>query len=81
LLGQDPPTPAQPRCDRQANIALFHIVISRLRYDQRTIDYCNDAPPKGEPSVRSRCIKRYIARDIFKLIHPVREPQNIPSAV
>jgi hypothetical protein len=39
LLRQDQPVPAQPGGDRQANAALYRIVLVRLRCHQPTKDY------------------------------------------
>ena len=45
--------------NRQANSALYHVVITRMRHDQRTRDYV------------ARILKRYVAREVFKhLPHP-----------
>lgn len=68
--------------DRQANAALFRIVISRLRYDPRTSAYLQRRTAEGKTKREViRCLKRYIAREIFNLIRPIREPQGItPTA-
>ncbi|MEU9303317.1 transposase [Streptomyces sp. NPDC048269] len=44
--------------DRQANAALYRIVLSRLRWDDRSRDYLR------------RRLKRYVAREIYRLIVP-----------
>ena len=52
--------------DRQANAALYRIVLVRLRYDSRTKAYLNRRT--GEGLTRSeiiRCLKRYVAREVF----------------
>ena len=53
--------------NRQANSALYHIVITRMRHDQRTRDYVArrlaDGKTMGEIS---RILKRYAAREVFK---------------
>jgi transposase len=58
------------RCgDRQLNRALHTIVTTRLRIDPRTVDYVarRTAGGKSRPEIR-RCLKRYIARDLFRLL-------------
>ncbi|WP_345364382.1 transposase, partial [Actinoallomurus liliacearum] len=55
--------------DRQANCALHTIVLSRLRWDQRTRDYVERRTTAGKTRREAiRCLKRYIAREIYKLI-------------
>ena len=52
--------------DRQANAALYRIVLARLRYDSHTKAYLNRRT--GEGPTRSeiiRCLKRYVAREVF----------------
>lgn len=55
--------------DRQLNRALHVIALSRTRYDQRTRDYVDRrrAEGKTDREIR-RCLKRYIARDLFHLL-------------
>ncbi|MEO5900160.1 MAG: transposase [Ilumatobacteraceae bacterium] len=69
------------RCgDRQLNRALHTIVTTRLRIDPRTVDYVarRTAGGKSRPEIR-RCLKRYIARDLFRLLehHDSRSAQNL----
>ncbi len=60
--------------DRQANSALWHIVITRMACDQRTRDYIdrriNDGLTKQEAI---RCLKRYVAREIYNHL-PTPQP-------
>jgi len=52
--------------DRQANSALWHIVITRMVYDQRTRDYIARRIEEGRTKKEAmRCLKRYIAREIY----------------
>lgn len=53
--------------DRQLNRALHVIALSRTRYDPRTRDYIDRrrAQGKTDREIR-RCLKRYIARDLFR---------------
>jgi transposase len=56
--------------NRQANAALFHIVMTRLRVDARTHDYVAKRTAEGRTKRDIiRCLKRYIARQLFRLIH------------
>lgn len=55
--------------DRAANAALYRIVQSRLRCDQRTKDYLARRTREGKTRREIiRCLKRYVAREIFTLI-------------
>jgi transposase len=55
--------------DRQANCALHTIVLSRLRWDQRTRDYLDRRVTEGKTRREAvRCLKRYAAREIYHLI-------------
>ena len=58
--------------DRQLNRALHTIVISRQRSHPATRDYTQRRTGQGKnPREIRRCLKRYIARDIFRLLeHP-----------
>lgn len=55
--------------DRQANSALYTMVIVRLRYDNKTRDYMtrrlNQQKTKKEVI---RCLKRYAAREVYQLL-------------
>jgi transposase len=55
--------------DRQLNRALHTIVLSRIRYDQATRDYVARRTTEGKttPEIK-RCLKRYIARDLYRLL-------------
>ena len=54
--------------DRQANAALYRIVLVRLRWDPRTRDYMQRRT-KGGLSKKEiiRCLKRYVARELYQL--------------
>lgn len=58
--------------DRQLNRALHTVVLSRQRYDQSTRDYTARRTAQGKtPREIKRCLKRYIARDLYRLLeHP-----------
>ena len=53
--------------DRQLNKALHTIASSRMRYDDRTRDYYARRTAQGLSKRRiRRCLKRYIAREIYR---------------
>jgi len=55
--------------DRKLNSAIYTIVISRLHYDPATRVYAARRKAEGKtgPETR-RCLQRYIARDIYRLL-------------
>jgi transposase len=55
--------------DRRANHALYIVVLSRLRYDSRTRAYAARRTTEGlsKPEI-IRCLKRYVAREIFTVL-------------
>jgi transposase len=55
--------------DRQANSALWHIVITRMVYDPRTTDYIARRTKEGLSKKEAvRCLKRYVAREVYGLL-------------
>ena len=55
--------------DRRANAALYRIALTRARGDQRTRDYLDRRTTQGRTRREAiRCLKRYIAREIYGLI-------------
>ncbi|MFZ3494803.1 IS110 family transposase [Streptomyces sp. 5.8] len=63
--------------DRQANAALYRIVLSRLRWDDRSRDYLRRRLAEGKTRREIiRCLKRYVAREIYRLIVPTRAPAD-----
>jgi transposase len=61
--------------DRQLNRALHTVVASRLRYDKATQLYADRRTAEGKtPREIKRCLKRYLARDFYRLL------ENPPSA-
>jgi len=55
--------------DRQANSALWHIVITRMVYDPRTTEYINRRTKEGLTKKEAvRCLKRYVAREVYSLL-------------
>lgn len=53
--------------NRQANAALYRVVITRMRGHQPTLDYVSRRTQEGrsKPEI-IRCLKRYVAREIFR---------------
>jgi transposase len=52
--------------DRQANSALWHIVITRMVYDPTTRHYIDRRMKEGLTKKEAfRCLKRYIAREVY----------------
>jgi transposase len=67
--------------DRRANAALYRIALTRSRSDQRTRDYLTAAPPKASPRREAiRCLKRYIAREIYQLLQPGHATHTLSTA-
>ncbi|NMM16447.1 MAG: IS110 family transposase [Cellulomonas sp.] len=58
--------------DRQANSALYHVAIVRMRYDPTTRDYVARRTAEGRTKMEIiRCLKRYLARQLYPLIRDV----------
>jgi transposase len=52
--------------DRQANSALWRIVITRLSYDPSTRQYLQRRCAEGKTKTEAiRCLKRYVARELY----------------
>jgi transposase len=57
--------------NRDANMALWRIVMVRLRWDPVTRAYVDRRIAEGKTRREAmRCLKRYIARDIYRLLTP-----------
>ena len=55
--------------DRQANAALHRVVVVRLRWHQPTLAYMARRTAEGKTKAEiMRCLKRYVAREIFGLL-------------
>jgi transposase len=55
--------------DRQANKALYRVVLCRLRWDPRTRAYAERRTKEGLSKKEIiRCLKRYVARELYQLI-------------
>jgi transposase len=63
--------------DRQANSALHLAVISRLRMDEKTKAYAAKKTAEGHSKLEIiRCLKRYLAREVYYLLNPGHTPTN-----
>ena len=67
--------------DRQANSALHLAAITRIRIDDRTQAYVAKKRAEGH-SMREiiRCLKRYIAREVYYLLNPAARRRSQPAA-
>jgi transposase len=68
--------------NRQANAAIYRVVIVRMRAHQPTLDYVSRRTTEGKSKPEIiRCLKRYVAREIFGyLCRPIRPSQTAPAA-
>ena len=65
--------------DRQANAALYRVVLCRLRWDPRTQAYMQRRTAQGMTKKEIiRCLKRYIAREIYTAL--LTDHKLIPAA-
>ncbi|MGC5172097.1 IS110 family transposase [Microbacterium sp. DT81.1] len=66
--------------DRGANNALYVVVLRRLRYDERTRTYAARRTAEGlsKPEI-IRCLKRYVARELFNALQPTLNPLQDPA--
>ena len=66
--------------DRQANSALWRVVITRIVYDPRTSEYIQRRMKQGLTKREAmRCLKRYIARETYHtLLADLTELQHAP---
>jgi transposase len=61
--------------DRQANSALWTIAMTRLAHDPRTKAYAARRTAEGKTKKEIiRCLKRYIAREIYKALCRPKQP-------
>ncbi|MEU6890129.1 transposase [Streptomyces viridosporus] len=68
--------------DRQANAALYRIVLSRLHWDDRTRNYPHRRLAEGKTRREViRCLKRHIAREAYRFIVPTGPATDHGGAV
>ncbi|MER5916656.1 IS110 family transposase [Streptomyces sp. NPDC001982] len=62
---------------RQLNSALYRVVIVRMRFHQPTIDYVARRTAEGKTKQEIiRCLKRYLAREIYQMVKARSEPAS-----
>jgi hypothetical protein len=60
--------------DRQANSALYRIVVVRLRWHQPTKDYVARRTKEGKSKKEIiRCLNRYVAREVFAVLRKMSQ--------
>jgi transposase len=60
--------------NRQANAALYRVVLVRLRYHQPTRDYMTRRTTEGKTTKEIiRCLKRYLAREIYTVLKTLNQ--------
>ncbi len=65
--------------DRQANSALWRIVFTRMSHDPRTKAYVARRTAEGKTTKEiMRCLKRYVAREIYKALAASAGKAGIP---
>jgi len=67
--------------DRQANCALWRIVLTRMSHDPRTKAYVERRTKEGKTTREiMRCLKRYVAREVYKsLVTPRLAPGPVSA--
>ncbi|WP_277753840.1 IS110 family transposase [Muricoccus nepalensis] len=67
--------------NRQANAALYRVVIVRMRAHQPTLDYVRRRTVEGKSKPEIiRCLKRYVAREIFGYLCRPTPPLQVAIA-
>lgn len=67
--------------DRQANAALYRVVLCRMRWDPRTRAYVERRTKEGlSKKDIIRCLKRIIARELYYVLRPVQPVGNLAPA-
>lgn len=67
--------------DRAANHALHTIVLTRMRWDPRTRAYVERRTQQGlSKKDIMRCLKRYIAREVYKTLTTPTQHSTIPAS-
>jgi transposase len=67
--------------DRQANAALWRIVVTRMAHDPRTQAYVARRTAEGKTKKEIiRCLKRYVAREVYKALVSTARPAGRPPA-
>ena len=67
--------------NRQANAALYRAIIVRMRWHPPTIAYVERRTSEGLSKREIiRCLKRYLAREVYRLLPPPGAATNLASA-
>lgn len=67
--------------DRQANAALYRVVIVRMRYHQATRDYVERRTAEGlSKNEIIRCLKRYLVREIYSALASATPSEDLEEA-
>jgi transposase len=67
--------------DRQANAALYRVVLCRMRWDPRTRAYVERRTKEGlSKKDITRCLKRMIARELYYVLRPAQPAENLVTA-
>lgn len=67
--------------DRQANAALYRVVLCRMRWDPRTRAYVERRTTEGlSKKDIIRCLKRTVARELYYVLRPGPPAENLASA-
>ncbi|GAB3150883.1 IS110 family transposase [Microbispora hainanensis] len=67
--------------DRQANAALYRIVLTRLRRHDPTRDYLERRTSQGKTRREIiRCLKYYVAREVYHLVRPQPDAAELTQA-
>ena len=67
--------------DRQANAALYRVVLCRLRWDPATRAYVERRTAEGKSKKEIiRCLKGYVAREIYTILTAPNTQKDLPVA-
>jgi len=67
--------------DRQANAALYRIVLVRMRWDPRTQHYVQRRIKDGKSKKEIiRCLKRYVAREVYAVLKTTYTAKTLAQA-
>jgi transposase len=67
--------------DRDANAALYRIVVNRLSWESRTMDYMARRLAEGKSKREIiRCLKRYVAREVYGLLRSSIQQNSTTAA-
>ena len=66
--------------NRQANSALYRAVIVRMRWHEPTIAYVKKRTAEGlSKKDIIRCLKRYLVREVYRLLPPPSGPDLVTA--